>query len=177
MSPILQASGFPPGRLRHPPSTGSGCAPLSLHSLWAVAPAVDTEPLPLDCGQLEGRSTWLFAVTSTGCKWCLTLTVFKWMNIFLCCFSSISSSSRYCSSLKSYENFPGGLVVKNLPCKVGDTGSIPGLGRSHMLRGSWAHVSQLLDPVCLEPMLCNKKSCRKEKAAYCNQRGAPTCCN
>ena len=29
-----------------------------------------------------------------------------------------------------YRNgFPGGSVVKNLPAKVGDTGSIPGLGR------------------------------------------------
>ena len=27
--------------------------------------------------------------------------------------------------------FPGGLVVKNLPAKVGDRGSIPDLGRSH----------------------------------------------
>ena len=26
--------------------------------------------------------------------------------------------------------FPGGLVVKNLPANAGDTGSIPGLGRS-----------------------------------------------
>ena len=26
--------------------------------------------------------------------------------------------------------FPGGLVVKNLPANVGDTGLIPGLGRS-----------------------------------------------
>ena len=26
--------------------------------------------------------------------------------------------------------FPGGLVVKNLPASAGDTGSIPGLGRS-----------------------------------------------
>ena len=34
------------------------------------------------------------------------------------------------------EGFPGGLVVKNLPCNAGDTGSIPGLGRSHMPRGN-----------------------------------------
>ena len=27
--------------------------------------------------------------------------------------------------------FPGGSVVKNLPANAGDTGSIPGLGRSH----------------------------------------------
>ena len=29
-------------------------------------------------------------------------------------------------------DFPGGTVVKNLPANIGDTGSIPGLGRSHM---------------------------------------------
>ena len=29
-----------------------------------------------------------------------------------------------------------GLVVENLPCSTGDTGSIPGLGGSHMLRGN-----------------------------------------
>jgi len=29
-------------------------------------------------------------------------------------------------------DFPGGPVVKNLPYSAGDTGSIPGLGRSHM---------------------------------------------
>ena len=33
--------------------------------------------------------------------------------------------------------FPGGSVVKNLPANVGDTGSIPGLGRSHLLGSSW----------------------------------------
>ena len=29
-------------------------------------------------------------------------------------------------------DFPGGAVVKNPPANVGDTGSIPGPGRSHM---------------------------------------------
>ena len=30
--------------------------------------------------------------------------------------------------------FPGGAVVKNPPANAGDTGSSPGLGRSHMPR-------------------------------------------
>ena len=35
--------------------------------------------------------------------------------------------------LKQYHwDFPGGAVVKNLPANAGDTGSIPGPGRSHM---------------------------------------------
>ena len=33
-------------------------------------------------------------------------------------------------------NFPGGPVVKNLPAKAGDVGSIPGLGRCHMPRSN-----------------------------------------
>ena len=32
--------------------------------------------------------------------------------------------------------FPGGAVVENLPANSGDTGSSPGLGRSHMPRSN-----------------------------------------
>ena len=40
--------------------------------------------------------------------------------------------------------FPGGAVVENLPANAGDTGSRPGLGRSHMPRSNWAREPQLL---------------------------------
>ena len=40
--------------------------------------------------------------------------------------------------------FPGGAVVENLPASAGDTGSGPGLGRSHMPRSNWARDPQLL---------------------------------
>ena len=40
--------------------------------------------------------------------------------------------------------FPGGAVVESLPADAGDTGSGPGLGRSHMPWSSWARVPQLL---------------------------------
>ena len=40
--------------------------------------------------------------------------------------------------------FPGGAVVEGLPASAGDTGSSPGLGRSHMLRSSWVREPQLL---------------------------------
>ena len=40
--------------------------------------------------------------------------------------------------------FPGGAVVENLPANAGDTGSSPGVGRSHMLRSNWAREPQLL---------------------------------
>ena len=33
---------------------------------------------------------------------------------------------------ESLQGFPGGAVVENLPANAGDTGSSPGLGRSHM---------------------------------------------
>ena len=35
-------------------------------------------------------------------------------------------------------------MVENLPANAGDTGSSPGLGRSHMPQSNWAHESQLL---------------------------------
>ena len=40
--------------------------------------------------------------------------------------------------------FPGGAVVENLPANAGDTGSSPGLGRSHMPRSKWAREPHLL---------------------------------
>ena len=36
------------------------------------------------------------------------------------------------NSLSRVWGFPGGAVVENLPANAGDTGSSPGLGRSHM---------------------------------------------
>ena len=35
-------------------------------------------------------------------------------------------------------------MVESLPASAGDTGSGPGLGRSHMPRSGWAHEPQLL---------------------------------
>ena len=43
-----------------------------------------------------------------------------------------------------FRGFPGGTVVENLPADAGDTGSRPGLGRSHMPRSNWAREPQLL---------------------------------
>ena len=43
-----------------------------------------------------------------------------------------------------YRGFPGGAVGENLPAGAGDTGSSPGLGRSHMPRSNWAREPQLL---------------------------------
>ena len=49
---------------------------------------------------------------------------------------------------KTGEGYPGGAVVENLPANAGDTGSSPGLGRSHMPRSSWAREPQLNDLSC-----------------------------
>ena len=38
--------------------------------------------------------------------------------------------------IKKFQGFPGGAVVENLPANAGDTGSSPGLGRSHMPRSN-----------------------------------------
>ena len=42
------------------------------------------------------------------------------------------------------QGFPGGALVENLPANAGDTGSSPGLGRSHMPWSNWACEPQLL---------------------------------
>ena len=45
---------------------------------------------------------------------------------------------------KKVQGFPGGAVVENPPANAGDTGSSPGLGRSHMPRSGRAREPQLL---------------------------------
>ena len=43
-----------------------------------------------------------------------------------------SPSGRHNVFRDKNQGFPGGAVVKNPPANAGDTGSSPGLGRSHM---------------------------------------------
>ena len=68
-------------------------------------------------------------------------------------FSNLSGCLFFQSSLLGYPLltfkcwswvFPGGAVVESPPAKAGDTGSSPGLGRSHMPRSNWAREPQLL---------------------------------
>ena len=40
--------------------------------------------------------------------------------------------TNYINYQEKKQGFPGGAVVENLPANAGDTGSSPGLGRSHM---------------------------------------------
>ena len=60
-------------------------------------------------------------------------------------------------------------MVKNLPANAGDTGSSPGLGRSHMPWSNKVHAPQLLKPAHLEPVLRNKRSHRNEKPSHHNE--------
>ena len=47
-----------------------------------------------------------------------------------------------CRGAEHTPGFPSGSVVKNLLVNAGDTGSIPGLGRSHMPQSNQVHVLQ-----------------------------------
>ena len=55
-----------------------------------------------------------------------------------CFFEKINKIDKPLARLikKKREGFPGGAVVENLPANAGDTGSSPGLGRSHMPRSN-----------------------------------------
>ena len=64
-------------------------------------------------------------------------------------------------------------MVKNLPASAGDMGLIPGPGRSHMWKGNLTYVPQILEPVCLEPVLCNKRGHDNEKPKHRNEEYPP----
>ena len=55
-----------------------------------------------------------------------------------------------CTTKLQSLGFPGGSVVKNVPANAGETGSIPGWGRSHMWWNTTTQQLQLLD-CALEP--------------------------
>ena len=59
--------------------------------------------------------------------------------------------------------FPGVSVAKNPPASAGDTGSVPGLGRSHVQRSNEAREPQLLKPGHPEPLFHKKRSHCSEK--------------
>ena len=68
-------------------------------------------------------------------------------------------------------DFPDGPAVKNPPANAGGVGSIPGPGRSHMLRSNWAHepVLQLLEPLGPRARALKRRSHHNEKPTHCNQ--------
>ena len=81
----------------------------------------------------------------------------------------VAEQSLYSSAQEiAIKGFPGGAVVKNPPANAGDTGLIPGLGRSHM--SNQARAPQLLKPTRLQPVLCNKRNHHNEKPMHRNEK-------
>ena len=66
-------------------------------------------------------------------------------------------------SSNKYTGFSGGAVVENLPANAGDTGSSPGLGRSHMPWSNWAR----------EPVLRSKRGRDSERPAHRDEEWPP----
>ena len=64
-------------------------------------------------------------------------------------------------------------MVENPPANAGDTGSSPGLGRSHMPRSNWAREPQLLSLPRLEPVLRNKRGRDSERPAHRDEEWPP----
>ena len=69
---------------------------------------------------------------------------------------------------------PHGPEVKNPCANAGNMGSIAGPRRSHL---PWDHVSHLLNPCPMEPMVCNNRSYYDEKPALQNWRVDPAGCS
>ena len=71
---------------------------------------------------------------------------------------------------------PDGAVGTNLLANGGDTGSIPGMGRFHILQSDQALEPQLLKPKSLEPMFHNKRShCTTTKSSPCSSQLEKAC--
>ena len=68
-------------------------------------------------------------------------------------------------------------MVENLPANAGDTGSSPGLGRSHMLWSNWAREPQITESVGLETVLCNKRGRDSERRAQRDEEWSPLATN
>ena len=75
--------------------------------------------------------------------------------------------SRMCT-----RGFPGGAVVENLPANAGDTGSSPGLGRSHMPRSNWAREPQLLS-LRIWSLCSATRGHDSERPAHCDEEWSP----
>ena len=101
-----------------------------------------------------------------------------WLLLLKCCVLSFPHS--YIFKNSRAQSFPSGPVVENLPANAGHTGSIPGLGKSHMPRGNWAHVPQILRPAHLgahttqrEKLLHWEARAPQLEKAHAQQQGSP----
>ena len=60
------------------------------------------------------------------------------VTLFLIKEARIYNGEKRVSSISGAGGFPRGAVVESLPANAWDTGSSPGLGRSHMPQSNWA---------------------------------------
>ena len=68
---------------------------------------------------------------------------------------------------------PGGAVVKNPPANAGDTGSSPGLGRSHMPWSNLSPWATTTEPARLEPVLRNRRGHDSDRPAHRDEEWPP----
>ncbi|KAJ8785494.1 hypothetical protein J1605_007091 [Eschrichtius robustus] len=106
---------------------------------WAGEPQLLSLRIWSLCSATREAATGL---TPEGCISQAFLSVGVWMDL------ANGRQWREIEEQTSYQEerqgFPGGAVVENLPANAGDTGSSPGLGRSHMPRSNQAREPQLL---------------------------------
>ena len=124
--------------------TALGCSKWPSTSAWRGLWKGDLGVL-LGWGELLSARGWL---RSTGCPWVLEYVASPHCSLnrpWLACLVSstvrvalaLSTPVGVSTFLKSQcQDFPDGPMVKNPPAKAGDTGSIPGPGRSHVLWGN-----------------------------------------
>ena len=62
--------------------------------------------------------------------------IFQNFSITNTCLFPVKTAEKQSIKTPRFWDFPGGAVVKNPPANAGDTGLIPGPGRSHMPRSN-----------------------------------------
>ena len=104
---------------------------VATHSLWGkgkefqgleekLIVSLQTENEPLKKKTL-GHQTFSERIKRSASKWAKYQNLEGWREYLL---------------QRMSQGFPGGAVVESLPANAGDTGSSPGLGRSHMPRSN-----------------------------------------
>ena len=97
-----------------------------------------------------------------------------WMRMW-----NVLRSQSLCTELSICRGLPRWPISKESGANIGDTGSIPGQGRFHMLQSNWvcapqlsvytiAWEPQLLSLFVLGPVLCNMRSHHNKKPMHQN---------
>ena len=111
----------------------STCVPSLASTLLPSCASLTPSPTHAtdSCGTIQ-QNGYFLRISNNGSsvfELCQSFVV-RLNNSFVVCLTDLCSS---CFQ-EQYGGFPGGAVVGNLPANAGDTGSSPGLGRSHMPR-------------------------------------------